>query len=61
MSLHQFFALGSLISALAEDRPDDLAEAYRDALAAGPRWRTRIDATLARMPDAAARLNALNA
>ena len=39
-----------LIEALAEDRPDDLAEAYPDAAARGPRWRERLAATLARMP-----------
>lgn len=40
-----------LIRALAEDRPDDLAEAYADARAAGPRWRDRLDASLARLPE----------
>ena len=39
-----------LIEALAEDRPDDLAEAYQDAAARGPRWRERLAATLQRMP-----------
>lgn len=42
-----------LIAALAQDRPDDLAEAYSDALSRGPRWRQRIAATLARMPETA--------
>lgn len=45
-----------LIEALAEDRPDDLAEAYDDALARGPRWRARIAASLSRMPQTAVRL-----
>jgi len=40
-----------LISALAEDRPDELAEAYAQARAQGPRWVTRLDATLAKMPE----------
>lgn len=40
-----------LIRILAEDRPDDLAEAYTQALAQGPRWRERIAACLERMPD----------
>ncbi|MQT14665.1 nucleotidyltransferase family protein [Segnochrobactrum spirostomi] len=40
-----------LIRALAEDRPDDLTEAYADARAAGPRWRDRLDASLARLPE----------
>ncbi|MEM8537742.1 MAG: GSU2403 family nucleotidyltransferase fold protein [Pseudomonadota bacterium] len=41
-----------LIRALAEDRPDELAEAYQTARDQGPKWRTRLDATLARMDDA---------
>lgn len=40
-----------LIEALAEDRPEDLAEAYRDALDRGPRWRARIGRSLRLMPD----------
>ena len=39
-----------LIESLAEDRPDDLIEAYDDAAARGPRWRERLAATLLRMP-----------
>lgn len=45
-----------LIRALADDRPDDLREAYQDALSRGARWRTRIAASLERMPEAAALL-----
>lgn len=48
-----------LISALAEDRPDDLRDAYRDALSRGPRWRERIEASLKRLPDTAAVLAGL--
>ncbi|MBK4217460.1 hypothetical protein JJJ17_16140 [Paracoccus caeni] len=48
-----------LIAALAEDRPEDLAEALADARDKGPRWRERIDASLARMPDSAALILAL--
>lgn len=48
-----------LIAALAEDRPEDLAEALEDALARGPRWRMRIEASLARLPEAAALLAGL--
>lgn len=48
-----------LIEAMAEDRPDDLAEAYRAALDVGPRWRAHIDKSLARMPQAKARLGRL--
>ena len=46
----------ALIAALAQDRPDDLAEAYADAQSRGPRWRERIGASLSRMPDSAALL-----
>lgn len=48
-----------LIAALAEDRPEDLAEALEEARARGPRWRTRIEAALARMPSSAALLAGL--
>lgn len=47
-----------LIDALAEDRPDDLAEALAAALAAGPRWRERIANSLKRMPETKALLGA---
>jgi len=39
-----------LIEILAEDRPDDLREAYEAAMASGPQWRDRIGATFLRMP-----------
>ena len=45
-----------LIDILAEDRPDDLVDAYEEAVRRGPRWRDRITATLLRMPQAKARL-----
>lgn len=48
-----------LIEILAQDRPEDLAEALEDARDRGPRWRDRIDASLSRMPETAARLAAL--
>lgn len=48
-----------LIEALAEDRPDELREAYEDALSRGPQWRAHLGATLKRMPETAARLAAL--
>jgi hypothetical protein len=48
-----------LIQALAEDRPDDLGDAYRDAMSRGPRWRERIERTLQRSERARAALAAL--
>ncbi len=45
-----------LIDVLAEDRPDELHDAYQDALSRGPKWRTRIAASLSRMPETADRL-----
>ncbi|MFD1195232.1 hypothetical protein ACFQ3C_11165 [Seohaeicola saemankumensis] len=39
-----------LIEILAKDRPEELHEAYDDALALGPRWRASMQASLARMP-----------
>lgn len=48
-----------LIRALAEDRPEDLREALSVARETGARWRGRIDASLARMPQTAAILAAL--
>lgn len=45
-----------LIEALAEERPADLAEAHAIAQDNGPAWRARLAATLARMPETAARL-----
>jgi hypothetical protein len=50
---------GFLIRILAEDRPDDLREAYRDARMRGPRWRDRIDASLAKLPEIARVLEGL--
>jgi hypothetical protein len=48
-----------LIRALAEDRPDDLSEAYADAMNSGPQWRSHIEASLKRLPDVAALLASL--
>lgn len=42
----------TLIALLARDRPGDLAEAYRDAVARGPRWRARIESSLERSAEA---------
>lgn len=48
-----------LIRAQAEDRPEDLRAAYHDALDRGPAWRTRLAASLTRLPDLRAVLDAL--
>ncbi|WP_372423000.1 hypothetical protein [Salinarimonas chemoclinalis] len=48
-----------VMQALAEDRPVDLADAYRAALARGPFWRERLGRTLERTPDLRAPLEAL--
>ncbi|MCL7466846.1 GSU2403 family nucleotidyltransferase fold protein [Phaeovulum sp. NW3] len=45
-----------LIEVLLEDRPEDLLEAYHDALSRGPKWRERIEASLRIMPDIAGKL-----
>ncbi len=50
-----------LVRVLAEDRPDELAEAYHDAMGRGPNWRRRIGASLERMPQTRALLDALPA
>lgn len=39
-----------LISILAEDRPDELAEAYQLALNSGPQWEKRLEASLKKRP-----------
>lgn len=44
-----------LITVLAEDRPDDLQEAYKDAMSRGPKWQERIATTLELMPDVGVR------
>uniref|UniRef100_A0A9E8CSJ8 GSU2403 family nucleotidyltransferase fold protein n=1 Tax=Bosea sp. NBC_00436 TaxID=2969620 RepID=A0A9E8CSJ8_9HYPH len=45
-----------LVGILAEDRPDDLHDAYADAMGMGPQWRDRIGATLKRLPEVRALL-----
>ena len=49
-----------LIEVLAEDRPDELLEAYAEARDSGPRWQQRLEATLARLPKAKAILKSLS-
>jgi len=39
-----------LIGVLAEDRPDELLEAYQDALEMGPKWAERLVTTLRSIP-----------
>ena len=48
-----------LISVQAEDRPDDLAEACEAAIGNGVKWRDRIAASLKRMPQSFAIVEAL--
>lgn len=48
-----------LIAVLAEDRPDELVDAYEDAMSRGPRWRERIEASLKRMPETAEQISGL--
>lgn len=48
-----------LVAVLAEDRPEELRDAYEDALSRGPRWQSRIETSLARMPETARILAAL--
>jgi hypothetical protein len=43
----------TLIALLSRDRPDDLADAYRDAIEREPRWRERIERSLKRSTKAA--------
>jgi hypothetical protein len=50
-----------LIGVLAEDRPEDLAEADEAAIGNGVKWRDRIAASLKRMPQSFAILKALQA
>jgi len=40
-----------LIELLAEDRPDELLEAYQDALKVGPKWGERLASTLRLIPE----------
>lgn len=48
-----------LIKALAEDRPDELREAYAVARDNGPRWQMRLDNSLQRLPEMRALLESL--
>ena len=48
-----------LIGVLAEDRPEDLAEADEAAIGNAVKWRDRIAASLKRMPQSFAILKAL--
>lgn len=48
---------GFLISILATDRPDDLRDAFEDAMSRGKRWRERILASVEKMSDIRPTLN----
>ena len=49
-----------LIKVLAEDRPDELIEAYQDAHEVGPKWGGRIASTLKLMPETRRKLDRLS-
>lgn len=49
-----------LVSVLSQDRPDDLIDAYTQALSSGPRWRARIEESLKLMPHTAEILHSLS-
>ncbi len=49
-----------LIRALAESRPDELIDAFDDALARGPKWKSRMEASLDKLPASATALGALS-
>ena len=40
-----------LINVLSEDRPDELQEAYNEAMEIGPKWQKRIAASLDKLPE----------
>ena len=48
-----------LIEAMAEDRPDELSQAYANALEVGPRWREHISKSLKRIPETETILDSL--
>jgi hypothetical protein len=52
---------GFLIAVLAELRPDELAGVYDEAMARGPNWQRRIEASLAKLPNTAKRLEEVRA
>lgn len=49
-----------LVEVLAQDRPDELAEALADARSRGKRWNERIDRSLDRLPEVAEVLSSLS-
>jgi hypothetical protein len=49
-----------LIEVLAQDRPDELRDAYEDALSRGPKWRSRIHESLEKMARARDLLDAVS-
>lgn len=49
-----------LIKVLAEDRPDELGDAYHTARENGPKWGERLDATLKKLPETRKLLGSLS-
>jgi hypothetical protein len=49
-----------LIAVLVESRPDELREAYDEAMGRGPGWRRRLQSSLERLPEARRRLHTLH-
>ena len=66
-AMEELQALGEALVALPADRlkkidlPEDLREALELARDSGPAWRSRLQATLSRMPQVAAMLQGLGA
>lgn len=48
-----------LIQVLAEDRPDELREAFEQAISRGPKWETRVRASLRKLPASGDRISKL--
>jgi hypothetical protein len=50
-----------LIRVLAEARPDELKDALDDAMGRGPKWRSRIEASLQKLPTSGEQITKLSA
>jgi hypothetical protein len=42
-----------LLSVLAETRPDELKDAFKEAIRRGPKWKTRVETSLGKLPASA--------